>query len=94
MTEPVERAREQLRQATWRHDETASEREERRDASRGQAWCYSAAAEEMVRQVNADGASFDRTVAPRGRVTVGMYLESKAAAERAGIDTSDPERST
>lgn len=65
----------------------AKDRLERQERMQAEAWRYDASLEEALR-LKADHPGEYRQLAPGTKMSVGYYLEGKAAARKLGLDTS------
>lgn len=61
----------------------------KRNARRATAWRHDQSLENAIRLRGSDPAAYDR-LNPTTRIAVGYYESAKAAAQRAGIDTTTP----
>jgi hypothetical protein len=70
------------------YDTAPPSKEERRQNSRAASWTYDARTEAAIVLRDTDPAAYDR-LSPGIKTGVGYYEAAKAAADAAGIDTTD-----
>lgn len=67
-----------------------TEHEQRRADRLAADWRYDAGLEQQAELHRDNPAEHDRIFGGRGQIALGLYLDDKAAAQAAGLDTSGP----